>query len=359
MKERNGIRSTAILCSSTILAKYLIIMPEFMIKHSGNAAWIEIIVKNLLTLISFLIILRLYKPFSTEPYENVFYYSSGRFGSSVLRLVYAFVFIVYNAGLLRVLVEALGTVMANNAPDEYFALFIITTILVCAYTGIKSANNLSLVFFPVILVTLFIVMLILLPHYRLSNITPIMGKSAGSLLSSSLTRNFGFMEITLLFFLADRINGYKNLKKTGLLTILIVFVFSFILLGCYCLCVPYPASEKFFLPLYQMTRMIKAGSFIERLEPFVVFIWTALILCSMSTLSSLSARLLSGSKKVQEKAFVPIVVILTFFISMLPDNEITALRFYELILDYSYLLFPVLPIIIISAASIRRRNKSV
>ena len=359
MKEINGIRSTAILCSSTILAKYLIIMPEFMIKHSGNAAWIEIIVKTLLTLISFLVVLRLYKPFSSEPYEKVFYYSAGRFGGVLLRYIYAAMFIIYNAGLLRVLVEALGTVMANNAPDEYFALFIIATILVCAYTGINSANNLSLIFFPIILVTLFIVMLILLPHYRLANIMPIMGKSTSSLISSSLTRNFGFMEIILLFFLADRIKDYKKLKKTGLLTILIVFIFSFILLGCYCLCVPYPASEKFFLPLYQMTRMIKAGSFIERLEPFVVFIWTALILCSMSALSYLSARLLSGLKNAQEKAFVPIVTILTFFISMLPDNEITALIFYEFILDYSYILFPLLPILIISVASVRRRNKTI
>jgi hypothetical protein len=43
---------------------------------------------------------------------------------------------------------------------------------------------------------------------------------------------------------------------------------------------------------------------------------------------------------------------------MLPDNEISALRFYEIILDYSYILFPVLPIIIISAARIRTRRKT-
>ena len=135
MIERNGIKSTAILCSSTILAKYLIIMPEFMIKHSGNAAWIEVIVKSLLTLIFFLITLRLYKPFYSMSYEDVIYYSSGKFAGALLRYVYAFTFIVYNAALLRVLTEALGTVMANSAPDEYFALFIIVAILVCAYMG--------------------------------------------------------------------------------------------------------------------------------------------------------------------------------------------------------------------------------
>ena len=81
--------------------------------------------------------------------------------------------------------------------------------------------------------------------------------------------------------------------------------------------------------------LIKASSFLERLEPLVVFIWTGLILCSMSALTTLSSRLFAFSESKKEKGFVPIVIFLTFFTAMLPNNEISALRFYEILLDYS------------------------
>lgn len=358
MNQKSGTISGAVLCSGAILAKYLIIMPEFIIKHSGNAAWLDTIIKSVIFLISFLIVAKLYKPFAPTPFENLFIYSS-KTGKIFFYYFYAIAFILYNAGLLRVLVEALGTVMTNTAPDEYFALFIISVIFISALYGVNSTTNLTLIFFPVILVTLTLVIIFLFPYMRTHNIMPLFGKSTNEFIKASVLRNYGFMEIILLFFFSRRYNSYKDLKKSGLLTVGIVSLISVAILGVYCLCIPYPASEKFFLPLYQMTRMIKASSFLERLEPLVVFIWTGLLLCSMSTLTSLSSRLFAFSDKSREKGFVPIVTFLTFFVSMLPDNEITSLRFYELILDYSYILFPVLPIIIISVARIRNRRKTV
>ncbi len=356
MNQKSGTLSGAVLCSGAILAKYLIIMPEFIIKHSGNAAWLDTIIKSVIFLISFLIVLKLYKPFAPNSFDSLFIYST-KAGKIFFYYFYAIAFIVYNAGLLRVLVEALGTVMANTAPDEYFALFIISAIFVSALYGVRSTTNLTLVFFPVILVTLTLVILFLFPYLRTQNIMPLFGKSTKEFIRSSVLRNYGFMEIILLFFFSRRYSSYKEIKKAGFLTFGIVSLISTTILGVYCLCIPYPASEKFFLPLYQMTRMIKASSFLERLEPLVVFIWTGLILCSMSALTTLSSRLFAFSDKAREKGFVPIVIFLTFFTAMLPDNEISALRFYEILLDYSYILFPVLPIIIITIARIRKRRK--
>lgn len=358
MNQKSGTLSGAVLCSGAILAKYLIIMPEFIIKHSGNAAWLDTIIKSIIFLISFAIVLKLYKPFAPNSFDSLFIYST-KAGKIFFNYFYAIAFIVYNAGLLRVLVEALGTVMANTAPDEYFALFIISAIFVSALYGVRSTTNLTLVFFPVILVTLTLVIIFLFPYLRTQNIMPIFGKSTNEFIKASALRNYGFMEIILLFFFSHHYPSYKEIKKSGFIIVGVVSLISVIILGVYCLCIPYPASEKFFLPLYQMTRMIKASSFLERLEPLVVFIWTGLILCSMSALTTLSSRLFAFSDNAREKGFVPIVVFLTFFTAMLPDNEISALRFYEILLDYSYILFPVLPIIIVSAARIRTRRKTV
>ena len=85
-----------------------------------------------------------------------------------------------------------------------------------------------------------------------------------------------------------------------------------------------------------------------------IAIWTSIILCSLSTLISLSARLLSDNEN-EEKAFVPILVIITFFIAMLPENELVAYKTYEKMLDYVTILFPTLPVITLLVARLRRR----
>lgn len=360
MSYKSGSLSIAILCSCAILSKYLVIVPEYMVKYVGNAAWIDIGAKCVIATASFLLTLWLYKPFAPVPFYDVFSVSVGKIGSIILRYLYAIGFTVFNALLLRLVVEALSTVMATTAPDEFFALFIIIPVFVAAYNGIIATNRLCCVIFPFVLLTLFTVCLALFPHYRIENVTPILGTSTPRLLDGIFTKHFCFPETILLFFLAPMLGNYKEIKKSGLLTFLVITLFTLAFTAAYCLSVPYPASKDFFLPFYQMTRMIKSGAFLQRLEPIVVFVWTNFVMCSMSVLISIASRLLTHSvDNNKEKSFVPLISIITFFISMLPPSENAAFSVYEMILSYSTILFPTVPVIVLLIARIRKRGHSI
>ena len=105
-----------------------------------------------------------------------------------------------------------------------------------------------------------------------------------------------------------------------------------------------------------MTRMIKSGAFLQRLEPIVVFVWTSFVMCSMSIIISITARLMAGSsEQIKESSFVPVITIITFFVSMLPESESSAFYFYEKLLSSSTLLFPTIPVIVLTIARIRRK----
>ncbi len=356
MKQNSasGSLSTAILCSCTIIAKHLIIGPQFMISQDGNAAWIEITSKCALAAIVLAAFIWLYKPLFPKSPIELFYDSVGRGVGNVLSYIYAFGFILLNAGLLRILVDALGPVMALNAPHEFFSLFIIIPVLAASFCGLRAAGNLCTIVFPFVIFTLFVVSLIL-PHYRLDNIFPILGNGKDILLSGIFTKRFGFTELFVLIFLAPKLGNYKNLKRASIITIIIVSIFTVFFTLSYCLTIPYPASKSFFLPLYQITRMIKAGTFLQRLEPLSVFIWTSCIMCSLSTLSSISASLLSKGNSTRKNALAPIVVITTFFLAMLPKNELSASYIYKKMLDFSYILYPVIPFVLVIIARIRRK----
>lgn len=356
MQSKSGSISTAIICSCAILSKYLVILPEYMVKYVGNAAWLDILGKCIVGTLSLLFVLWLYKPFAPMCLTEIFRLSLGKTGDIFLRYVYIVFFTLFNSFLFRLLIEALSTVMATTAPDEFFALFVLAAVFVAAYSGIRATTNLSAVIFPFVLITVFTVVLALFPHYRIENITPIFGKSSPLLFKGIFVKHFGFFETILLFFFAPLLGSYKKLKKSGLITFAIISFISVSFTLAYCLTVPYPASGSFFLPFYQMTRMIKSGAFLQRLEPIVVFVWTGFVMCSMSILIAVTSRLSSSkSAKTNETAFVPVITIITFFVAMGPESESSAFYIYEKLLSTSTLLFPTLPVFVLLIARLRRK----
>ena len=355
MKQKSGSISIAILCSCAILSKYLVILPEYMVKYVGNAAWLDVLAKCIIASISLSIVLWLYKPFAPDSVTRVFSLAFGKWGKVVISYFYIITFTLFNSLLLRLLAEALSTVMATTAPDEFFILFILISVFAAAYSGTHATSNLSNIIFPFVAVTIITVSLALFPHYRTDNLMPFFGESTNRLLHGIFVRHFGFAETILLFFFAPLLGSYKELKKCSAITYIVITLISVGFTLAYCLTVPYPASKNFFLPFYQMTRMIKSGAFLQRLEPIVVFVWTAFVMCSMSILICVTSKLASNSEnQSEEKSFVPIITFITLFAALIPVSESVAFSFYERLLGISSLLFPAVPLVTLITARIRK-----
>ena len=351
--------SIAILCSCAILSKYLVILPEYMVKYVGNAAWINVLAKCIIATVSLTIVMLLYKPFAPMTLSDISLNLGGKPLQTFFNYVYIIAFTVFNAILLRLLSEALSTVVATTAPDEFFALFILVPVFIAAYSGTNPTRNLCCIIFPFVLLTLFTVCLALIPHYRTENIMPIFGADSKKLIDGILTKHFGFTETVLLFFFAPLLGSFKEVKKSAILTFFIITSVSVLFTLAYCLTIPYPASKDFFLPFYQMTRMIKSGAFLQRLEPIVVFVWTSFVMCSMSVLIAVASRLASySSPKGTDKSFTPVITLITFFVSMLPESESAAFIFYDKLINISTLFFPVIPFLLLCFARIKRRRTS-
>ncbi len=351
-------KSISILLSCAILSKYLVILPEYMVKYVGNAAWMDVLAKCIIATLSLTILLWLYKPFSPMSITDVSFFVGGKCTQIIINYIYIISFTVFNAILLRLLCEALSTVIATTAPDEFFALFILAPVFIAAYNGLNPTRNLCIVIFPFVILTIVTVFIALFPHYRVENIMPLFGEDSKKLLNGIFTKHFGFTETVLIFFFAPVLGSFKEIKKASVMTFVIITAVSVLFTLGYCLTVPYPASKNFFLPFYQMTRMIKSGAFLQRLEPIVVFVWTSFVMCSMSVLIAASSRLASQNYKGIDKAFTPIITVITFFIAMLPASESSAFSLYDRLINLSTLIFPVVPFILLCIARLKRRYYS-
>ena len=89
MKHKSGCLSAAFLCASAVLAKYLIVVPEYMVKYNGNSAWMEMLLKCCMSFIFLFLILWLYTPFEGKSYTEVAGFAMGGFGKVFVNIVYA------------------------------------------------------------------------------------------------------------------------------------------------------------------------------------------------------------------------------------------------------------------------------
>lgn len=352
MTDKSGSRGAALLCAGSILSKYLIAMPRFAAENSANAAWLETLFAGILFALGMAATVLLYKPLCGRTLYEAARPALGKACAEAIMYFYAAFFVLHGAALLRILTEALRSVMANGAPTEYFMIFCAVCILCAAHRGLRAAENITVIVFPLAAASVLTMAFILSGEYRIDNIMPIFGSGAKSLLRGAAVRHFGFAEAAMLFFTASGTKKYRNVKNAARLIVILTTAFGTGLISAYCLVVPYPASAGFVLPLYQMSRMIRASSFLQRMEPLVVFVWTGLILCGISATLCTAAGIV-GKGEAKNPA-VRAVGMIMLFAALLFKSDEGAYRFYEKILLLSPVAFPVIPLVVFIAARARR-----
>ncbi len=353
--KKIGVASMSILFFNLALAKYLLVLPYFMVSATGSAAWIAVLLKGLASIALFLLVSALYKPYVGLGLGRLNREALGRPIGNIFNVILVGIMLIRGGLLFRILSEALQTLEAENTTIEYVALFVLIPVFICVIKGFGANVNASILILPFTALSVIVISLVLIPHYNLSNLMPILGLGEGPIIEHAFFRLSGTFEILYLMVLSRGARDYKTFKYSGLISIGAVTAVSFIFTLVYCLAVPYPASKNFFFPLYQLTRMIKAGSFLQRLEPTVIFVWTGVIICALSSLIIASAHLLRVSSSEDDgRGFVPMLVLILFLIGTLPASELDTYDMYKVALNFSHYFYIPFLLILLLIARLRK-----
>lgn len=353
--KKIGVASLSILFFNLALAKYLLVLPYFMVGATGSAAWIAILLKGLASLALFLAVSALYRPYVELGMGRLSREALGRPIGSVMNVAVVGVMLVRGGFLFRILAEALQTLEAENATVEYVAVFVLIPVLVCSLRGFGANVNASILILPFTALSVAVISLALLPHYDTANLMPILGLGEKAIIEHSFFRLSGTFEILYLLTLSRSVKDYKTFRLGGLIGIGAITAVSTVLALIYCLAVPYPASKNFFFPLYQLTRMIKAGSFLQRMEPTVIFVWTGVIICGLTTLVVSAAQLLRVTAGENDgRGFVPMLVMLLFFVGALPASELDTYDVYRVTLNWSHYFYIGFVFLLLLTARLRK-----
>lgn len=341
MLRRKEITSLMI---NAIFAKILIVFPRTLIINSGNAAWLQMLINIFTVLIIFFITFSVYKK-----KKNIIEIADERGGKWLKIPIGIILFLILASNFIsvvRIFPETINIVLLKETPTTIILLLFAITAAYGAYMGIEAISRIHYIFLPIAGAVLVLFLIMLSPYYKFENLMPILGNGADKIFVSGFKTNYLFSDLILLYILMPFTDTLYDIKHGGFKAIVISGAAAFFIMLAYCLVFPYPLSENFVFPVYQLTRMVHLSTFFNRFEAFFQFIWTLMILLYSSFYIYAMSFLLQQtfSLKYHKPMILPITITLCSF-SLIPENLHTVLYGEKILMLTITVIVSVLPII--------------
>lgn len=346
MLQRKKITSLII---NAISIKMLLTYPRNIVLNSGNAAWIQVLYNFIVTILIFTIIAMSYRG-----KKNIIEVA-GQCGGKALKIIIGIIVtVILGANLIstvRIFPETIKIIMLQESKIEIILLIFAAVTAIGAYMGIDSIATIHYLFLPIAGAVMAAFLVLLLPYYKLDNLFPILGNGAKSIFVTGINSMSVFSDIILLNILMPYMENYSEFKKSGYRSIIIGGIIVFLIMLAYCSAYPYPASEDFILPVYQLTRIIHLSSFFSRFETFFQFVWSILIMLYASFYIYVLCYVwqITFNLKFNKPLIAPLIIVI-FGLSLIPNSIMDFIKLENIIYCIIYPFAFLLPIIF-SAAS--------
>lgn len=255
--------------------KLLLGYPLGFVRTSGSAAWMQMVFATVLCLLIFWLTTLLY-PRRLNIIEIADIYG-GRAARVAVGLVSFAVLMLNMVSVMRIFPESVKIILLPDIETDIIIGVCTLTMFIGALFGIDSAARINYIVLPVcgILFAAFAVMLF--PFYKTENLTPFFGRGAAGIFLGGAGGLPMFSDLIVLNILLARTKNIREARGCGFRAILISGAAGTLTLLVYGLIYPYPVSENFILPVYQITRMIDLSSFFNRFEAVFQFAWSVLV----------------------------------------------------------------------------------
>ncbi|MBQ6794599.1 MAG: endospore germination permease [Clostridia bacterium] len=358
-KQQTGTWGTVSLIVTLIITKMLISAPSLFAKQSASAGWIEILISGLFELFVLTILLRLFTAFDNMDIIDISEQGFGTVGKVLVGILSVTIFVISSAAVFRTFCELIRNTVIRGIGYDDISFFILAAVMTGAFLGMRTLVSSAGLALPFVVIAIVLVLLINLPRYSVTNILPVYGPGVKTLLSNALLKNASFFELGTIIFFFPYLKDKKAIKKISFTALAISIILSSIITLCYQLAVPYESASTFALPLYQMTRMIKAGTFFQRIEPLNVFIWSAAMFTYISTTVRMAAHIFRKTFSLSRTR--PLVFVFSYIVyltALIPGSETNVERIYDFLMTYSYIAYPLFPLcLLLLSVCISKKQK--
>ncbi len=346
------------LITILIVSKILFSDINIFVKDSGSAAYLEALFCSAVSIGIFLVISVFFQKTKCNNLFEAIEFSFGKWAKRVAGILFSALILCYTSLVLKLYTDAILTIAYPTSPAFYIMLFIILTMIFSAYAGIGTITKFCSLSSVIMLFLLAVLYILTFKNIDVSNVFPILGSGLPSILSGA-KNIFMFNEILYLFFISSFLENKNDAVKIGIKSLIFAAVIIVLSTLIYTLCIPYPASRLFNMPILQLASSTDLSFFLQRCEGIFFLIW---IFSSFLYLGSNFYFSLYAFNKAFDSydinALIPSFIVIIFSATWFFKTNAIIQKYY-IIFTFAFALFAFLaPLIVYIAESVKRRREN-
>ncbi|NLC20219.1 MAG: endospore germination permease [Clostridiales bacterium] len=359
-KIKIGNYEACCLLLNMICYKIILSFPRVVAEYGGTAGWLLTMFSSVIGILLFYVISGLYKQFAGNDILDIAEIAFGIIGKIIVALFFLVLFLTFVPVFLREFAEDIKIISLTNTPISIITLIFCIGMVVGSYLGIETLVRIHALTVPFIAGAFVLILLLTTSRFDISNLAPWLGLGADVIIKEGISNLSMYSEFIVLLFIVPLFHKKSDFINVGRYSLMISGFFLVLSSLCYMLVFQYPASTEYFLPMYQMARIIRLGRFFTRIESAFIVIWASsaflFLSCGLYFITFLFQKAFNLN---YYKPLIFPFTVMVFTLSMVPENLYSALLIeMEYYRRYSWILTFLLPILLLLAANIRTRIKA-
>ena len=257
-------------------------IPNSVIINSGSSSWITVLFHFIIILFLCLFIIKFFKELGPKDLLDVSDYLGGKILKWFIGISYILLIIVVSSYILRYFSNVLELVYFDSTPISFLLILFLVGAVYAAKYGIKVISHINLLIFPILVLSLIIILFSTIKDIVPQRIYPILGFGINKTFISGFSTIFTFGLIAYLFFLMPILKNPKDYKKSVITSIIISGIYMFFSVLCLTLVFPYASFTDETLSMYLLTRKITFGKFFQRIDAMFILFWILSVLVFLS-----------------------------------------------------------------------------
>jgi spore germination protein (amino acid permease) len=268
-----GKREVVWLITNMIVTKISLNFARLMAERAGSAGWILSIYLLILAIIGFFFVSKLFERFPGKDIIDIGSEIAGPTGRIIIGVFMLGTLLFLDLLYLREFSEHMKVVALNNSPLSFIMAFVAGTMVAC-FLGLESITRIHSIGIPILAISFVLTGAMTIPFWDFSNALPILGLGPKKIFLDGVLNVSSYMELIFIFFIPPFLVSTKVFKSAGYLSLLIAGTALTLFSLSFSLLIPYPSSTEIFLPIYEVTRIIEFGKFIQRFEALFIIFWS-------------------------------------------------------------------------------------
>ncbi|MGG3451018.1 GerAB/ArcD/ProY family transporter [Domibacillus aminovorans] len=191
----------------------------------------------------------------------------------IIGVLFVFFALIDSSITIWELGDFMTTKIMPDTPINAILILFLSIIIFGIHVGVEPLARTAEIIFPWVILLFLILVLSVSPKINLENIQPVLEDGVKPVLRGSLPLIGFYLESVLLLMVLPYVNQTKRITKSfviGMITgssfLFIIILLSILVLGSY-------LTSNSIYPSYALARKISIGSFLQRIEVILAFIW--------------------------------------------------------------------------------------